>query len=142
MTRKTSICYQSVFKYINKNVMKLEPIEIITDFEAGLRHAILKSFPNVRLRGCWYHYCAAIRKKLLFLLTSSLFKTNDWAIIIKKQLMCLPLLPSGYFHEGYQYIKRMTERYGLTERFKSFFSYYEFYWFSQVNMTSLWSFLI
>lgn len=132
MTRRTSVCYQSIFKYINKNVLALEPGEIITDFETGLRHAIRKSFPNAILRGCWYHYCAAIRKKLLFLLSSSLFKTNGGARIIKKQLMCLPLLPAENFHEGYQYIKSMTERYGLSERFKGFFTYFEFYWFTQV----------
>lgn len=133
MTRRTSICYQSVFKYINQNVLKLEPREIVTDFESGLRHAIRKSFPNARLRGCWYHYCAALRKKLLVLATCKLFKTNSWAIIIKKQLMCLPLLPSKHFHEGYQCIKLMVERFGLNERFRSFFSYFEFYWFAQVE---------
>lgn len=134
MTKRTSVCYQAMFKYINKNVLKLEPGEIVTDFESGLRHAIRKKFPNVRLRGCWYHYCAALRKKLLLLVGGSLLKTSPMAIIIKKQLMCLPLLPTESFHEGYQSILQLTNSCGFTDRFKSFFSYYESYWFSQVNI--------
>lgn len=112
--------------------MSLEPDEIITDFETGLRHAIRKIFPGVRLRGCWFHYCAAVRKKLLVLLSSNFFKTSRWARIIKRQIMCLPLLPNENFHEGYEHIKFMTNQYGLTDRFKSFFAYFESYWFSQV----------
>lgn len=42
MTNKSSACYQAAFDYIDKNIFKLNPAEIITDFETGLRHAIRK----------------------------------------------------------------------------------------------------
>lgn len=134
MTERTSACYQSVFRTIEQKLFELEPDELITDFEAGLRHAIRKRFPEARLRGCWYHYCAAVRKRLVKLGLSKLFKSNDLAKIIKKQLMCLPLLPSEFFEEGYTYIKDKTIEWELFDRFAAFFKYYENYWFKQVYL--------
>lgn len=137
MTNKTSTCYQSVFKFIEKNVLKLEPDEIITDFERGLRHAIREYFPKTRLRGCWYHYCAALRKRLLKQLGYKLFKSNQQATILKKQLMCLPLLPTGHFNDGYQHIKRKAAEWGLANNFEKFFKYFEKYWFAEVKYFKL-----
>lgn len=133
MSRKTSRCYQAVFKYIEKNVIKLEPGEFLTDFETGLRHAIRKLFPKALLRGCWYHYCAALRKKLLKCGLGRLIKTNHQAQKIKKQLMCLPLLPTENFEEGYQHIKSEAEDWGLAVQFKEIFRYFESYWIAQVH---------
>lgn len=132
MSKRTSACYQSVFKKIEQKVLKLEPDELITDFESGLRHAIRKRFPTARLRGCWYHYCAALRKRLVRLGLQKLFKSNQQAKAIKKQLMCLPLLPAENFKEGYECIKQKANVWGLSDRFKTFFTFFEDYWFAQV----------
>lgn len=132
MSNRTSACYQAVFKYIQKNVFKLQPNEIITDFETGMRHAIRAQFPNVRLRGCWYHYCAAIRKRLLLYKLGKFIKSDNRAFDIKRQIMNLPLLPADRFIEGYQQIKNLIEGYGWTKDFKEFLTYFDRYWIAQV----------
>lgn len=132
MSNRTSACYQAVFKFIEKKQFKLRPDEIISDFETGLRHAIRAKFPDVRLRGCWYHYCAAIRKKLLSYGLNRLFKSDHQAALIKRALMNLPLLPAVNFIEGYQQVKRLIDQRGLFSHFKSFLAYFERYWIHQV----------
>lgn len=132
MTRRTTACYSAVFQYIEKNIFKLEPVEFITDFETGMRSAISNCYPTATLRGCWYHYTAAIRKKMLKLGLHKLLKTDDDAKKIKKMLMSLPLLPHGNFMEGYGYIKECAKEWKILNKFKTFFAYFEKQWVSQV----------
>lgn len=52
MSRKTAACYTAVFKFIEKKLFQLDPKEMMTDFESGMRSAIRKYWPKVTLRGC------------------------------------------------------------------------------------------
>ncbi|XP_031623037.1 uncharacterized protein LOC116340597 [Contarinia nasturtii] len=131
MTKRTAVCYAAIFNFIENNVFNLEPSEFITDFEAGMRCAIERCYPTAQLRGCWYHYCAALRKRLLKLGLHNLLKWNSQAVIIKKELMSLPLLPSEYFNAGYVHIKKLAKQWRLSNSFKNFFEYYEQFWIQQ-----------
>lgn len=103
-SRKTE-SYEAVFKYIEDNVFKLEPSGLMTDWEAGMRKALRICFPNADLRGCWFHYCQAIRKKFAKLgLHYTLVSSMD-ARMVKQAIMALPLLPPEKFEEGYDHIK-------------------------------------
>lgn len=135
MTKRTTECYNAVFEFIEKRLLKLEPDEFITDFEQAMRNAIQKRYPNAVLRGCWYHFCAAIRKKMMSLGLHSLLKSNSKAAKIKIMLMNLPLLPAKHFSEGYQHIKCKARKYGLLQKFQKFFVYFENYWFAQVSFS-------
>lgn len=132
MTNRTNECYSAVFKYIEDNIFKLEPDEIITDFEAGMRLSIRNCFPRAILRGCWYHYCAKIREKFSKLGLSSLLKNNENAKLIKYELMNLPLLPSAYFMDGYNHIRQFTRSCGLAAKLGKMFEYFE-YWIQEVS---------
>lgn len=105
----------------------------ITDFEQSMRNALQIIFPNVLLRGCWYHFCAALRKKHLKFGMNALLKENVLAKQIQKMLMSLPLLPKENFYEGYGHIKRCAVDWDLTGDFNRVFSYFEGYWFPQVT---------
>lgn len=101
MTRKTSICYTALFNFIENNVFKLEPMEIMTDFEEGMRKSIKIVYPNAVLRGCWFHYIRAIQRKCMKLGMFKLLQRNSHAKLIKKQITNLPLLPTDKIEEGY-----------------------------------------
>lgn len=131
MTKRNTECYTSVFKYV-ESVFQLEPKEIITDFEQAMRNSLRMVYPNTTLRGCWFHFCAALRKKHLKLGMHKLLKENDSAKQIQKMLMCLPLLPPKNFKEGYAYIKRCAEDWHLHKKFSKIFKYFENYWILQV----------
>lgn len=130
-SKRTNECYAAVFKYIEDYIFKMEPDEIITDFEAGLRLAIRNYFPQVILRGCWYHYCAKIRQKFGKLGLNSLIKNDVNARLVKEEFQSLPLLPPEKFEEGYEHIKQLAQDCGLKRKLSQFFAYFE-YWIQEV----------
>lgn len=133
MTKKSSDCYEAVFNFIRNQIFDLKPAIIMTDWEAGMRCAIRRTFPDCALKGCWYHYCAAIRKKLISLGLRHELKKNAKARITKQMIMSLPLLPNEKFDEGYAYIKSLTKEHKLWKKFENFFAYYDSYWICQVT---------
>lgn len=110
MTKKSADCYAAVFNYIKNHVFDLKPAMIMTDWEAGMRCAIRTCFPNSILKGCWYHYCAALRKKLLRFGLHRELKENALARLIKQMMMSLPLLPQEMFEEGYTHTSKIWQR--------------------------------
>lgn len=140
MTRRTTECYTALFQFIEKKIFKMEPAEIITDFEGGIRKAIKKCYKRTTLRGCWYHFCAALRKKCYKLGLHSILKSNFDAEKLYQQLMSLPLLPAENFIEGYSYIKKRARENGLWTDFKSFFNYFNSYWLAEVCLKNILDF--
>lgn len=134
MSKKTTACCIAVFEYIEANLFHLEPVEFMVDFEKGLRKCLNKVYPNSIIRGCWYHYCAAFRKKSRKLGMTPLMNINADAKVILKELMSLPLLPSDKFEMGYVQVKQMTEACHLKNEFKALFSYFDSFWLRQVMM--------
>lgn len=96
-----------------------------------MRKAIKECYPKTVLRGCWYHYCAAIRKKCIKLGLHFVLKTNAYAKMILQQVMSLPLLPSECFDEGLAHIKRAVIQCSLSKTFAKFFKYFVF-WIQEV----------
>lgn len=132
MTRRTAQCYIGVFELIERKLFKLQPKEIMTDFESGMRLAIEKFWPIAILRGCWFHYCKAIQKRSRRLKLKKLVEENENAGKIHKSIMSLPLLPVNQFNTGYQSIIRFARKKKLFKQFTELFSYFEEYWFPQV----------
>lgn len=139
MTKRTTACYLDVLNFIEDRLFKLQPTEVMTDFEPPMRKSIEIKYPDAKLRGCWYHYCAALYKKALKLGLSSLLKTSSGAKFIMKSLMNLPLLPENRILEGYQCIKKLATRKQLKRAFKQYFAYFESYWLRQVTIFSFFS---
>lgn len=132
MTRNTTKAYKLVIQYIEDNIFKLRPAKFITDFEAPMRKAIKECYPGVELHGCWYHYCAAIRRKVVSLGLYDLVK-NDWnARSIYRKLKSWPLLPSNRTIEGFKIIEEETRNFGLHKDFKAFFTYFKGFWLQLV----------
>lgn len=137
MSNRTSECYTAVFNFIENEVFKMEPTEIITDFEAGMRNAINTVYKNVTLRGCWFHYCCAIKRMALKLGLRNVLKTMQEARFVYYKLMSLPLLPTEQFLNGYQYIKAHAQRKTFWSNFQSLFEYFESFWIAQVRIRIL-----
>lgn len=131
MSSKSTRAYQAVFQYIEDNVFKLEPSQFMTDFENGLRKALELCYPSAILLGCWFHYCSAVRRRVLSLHLYRLIAENRDARSIYRKIMCLPLLPPQSIVEGYEIIRNEAERNGLFKTFKKFFEYFLF-WLKQV----------
>lgn len=109
----------------------------MTDFEASMRKAIIKCYPNVALHGCWFHYCAAIRRKALSLGLYDLLKNNWNARSIYRKLKSWPLLPSSKTVEGFELIEEETRNVGLHKDFETFLIYFKNYWLKLVYFIHL-----
>lgn len=133
MSCKTTKAYQSVFQYIENNIFNLEPSQFLTDFEAGLRKALELCYPFAIILGCWFHYCSAIRRRVMSLRLYKLIAENRNARSIYKKIMSLPLLPPESILEGYEIILNEAETNRLSRTFKKVFEYYERFWLRQVR---------
>lgn len=132
MSSKSTEAYEAVFKFIENNVFKMNPSEFMTDFEAGMRKAINKCYPNAILRGCWYHFKAALRRRFISLHMFRLITDDSSARQIYRMLSNLPLLPPLAIAMGYAIIKEEARSAKLTKVFRKIFIYFERYWLQLV----------
>ncbi|RNA02866.1 hypothetical protein BpHYR1_021018, partial [Brachionus plicatilis] len=67
--------------------------KVMVDFESALMKSIISVFPDVTLKGCWFHFTKAIRKKICLLglkiIYSNDYKFRFWV----KRFMALALIP-------------------------------------------------
>lgn len=136
MTRKTSEAYVAVFEFIERNLLELKPVLFMTDYEDGMRSAIRKRWPNVQIRGCWFHLKRAINRKCRSFGLKRTMDQNPNARKVREMLVSIPLLPSTQIHEGYNSIKKFARGKQLGKRFANLFSYFERYWLKQVRNPS------
>lgn len=114
----------------------LQPAEFMADFEAGLRKAINDYYPDALLRGCWYHYCAAIRRRLMTLQMYRIITEDEEGATIYRMMLCLPLLPPQYIYDGFKVVKSVARDNHLHKEFKKFFDYFEDFWMNMVRLLS------
>lgn len=133
MTKKSAACYEAIFKFIESNVFPMQPKEIITDFELGLRKAINETFPNAILHGCWFHFKQALRKKCKKLNLNTLIRSNERVSHIVEKLSNIPLLPPTLIEEGYNAIKQDAKRHRVFKSLQLLFTYFDDYWLTQVR---------
>lgn len=133
MTNKTAKAYENVFKFIEEKVFKLQPAQFMSDFENGLRKAISNCFPDTPLYGCWYHYCAAVRRRLMTLNMYRVITDDHAGSVIYRMLLSLPLLPQERILDGFEFIKLKARGAGLFKTFKVFFKYFNEFWVKLVR---------
>lgn len=127
MMRKDTKSYENVFKYIEDNVFKFRAAQFMADFEKGLRKAISNYFTGTPLYGCWYHYCASVRRRLMTLHMHRVITDDPAASVIYRMLLSLPLLSRERIQDGFAFIEKEARR-----TFKEFFKYFNEFWINLV----------
>ncbi|XP_037813343.1 uncharacterized protein LOC119604655 [Lucilia sericata] len=143
MSKKSEEAYTHMLHYLKSNILDLQPNRVITDYENGLRNAIKKLYPTVKLVGCWFHYTQALRRKALKIpgFINELNKNNQAKVFFNKFLY-LPLLKPNDITAAYQILKadamdvkyikgKMTESY-----FQPFIKYFDSYWMKKEKVTN------
>lgn len=62
MTRRTEAAYRHAFQFINDELFELNCQSIMSDFEIGMRNALRAVVPGIKVTGCWFHFCQALRR--------------------------------------------------------------------------------
>jgi len=82
LINNTTAAYCRLMQYIRNDLalnLSYENVQIITDFEQGLRNAINRVIPEATNTGCWFHYIRVSSKNnnifsfIIFILTMLLF---------------------------------------------------------------------
>lgn len=134
MSNKSSQAYEGIFNLIQKELFEMKPASFMMDFEAGMRKAVDKCFPAAQIYGCWYHFCAAVRRKMTNFKMRKFLKNNKEALAIYLKLLRLPLLPREFIVEGFNIIKKESQEKGVFLKLRKFFSYFERYWMKMVGI--------
>lgn len=134
LSGKSCDLYLEVFKYIENNIFKLKPTRFMADFESGLRKAINEYYPQAILNGCWYHFCACIRRYFLSHQLYELICDVPIANVIYRSMMNLPLLPPESILAGYNIVKRWAKDNKLMKEFKPIFAYFDSFWMAMVSL--------
>ena len=96
MSRRRRIDYEAVLRGIVSLVPNLNVNTVVSDFEAALWVGIRNILPDVRMRGCLFHFDQCVYRKMLTigLKTDYILDINTRELC--KQLMALPLLPAEH----------------------------------------------
>lgn len=132
MTRRTRKAYRSAFAYIHENLISLNGMAIITDFEQAMRQGVNDVVPHIRVLGCWFHHCQALRRMAASIPTLfELIKKNENAKAFLRQFQCLALLPANLIEKEFINLSRSV----LSEfpQFTRFVAYYKEQWIKRVK---------
>lgn len=138
MSGKATRLYEEVFKFIENKIFTLKPSKFMTDFEAGLRKALNNIYPDATLHGCWYHFVAAVRRRILSHKLYELIKENPIVKFIYRSLLNLPLLPPEDILNGYNIIKLEAKNSAFYEQLKPVLDYFESFWLALVSTLIEW----
>jgi len=97
MANKDAASYRAIFDIIKQRAtaagQQFNPSAILSDFQSGLIASVATSFPNARHRGCHFHFCQAIYRKVQALELTATYDTDLQARMQIRQLMALGFLP-------------------------------------------------
>lgn len=136
MFNKSAGAYQHLFGFINQNILKLEPQSFMTDYEPGLRKALKTVFPSAILKGCWFHYCQALRSRILKIKGfGKLLKKNQECNIWFRSFQILPLVKPNQIKEMVLKLKNDFQNLPKVchSDLKKFIKYYEKEWMIKVR---------
>ncbi|KAI5645456.1 MULE transposase domain-containing protein [Phthorimaea operculella] len=137
--------YEKLFQILKEN-FGLVISKLKCDYEMAVINAVKKIFPDVRVKGCFFHFSQAIwknavdlglikRKKRQLKKKARQIQTSEEEKVMKKivKYTCnLALLPASYIPEGWEEIMKLMpeENNPNIEQFKNYFITQ---WFSSVT---------
>lgn len=84
----------------------MNPHTAMSDFELASRSAIKFHFPNVNLKGCWFHFKQAVNRKVIKLGLKKNYTSTNYRKYINS-LGALALVPVNSVVEGFNFIKNI-----------------------------------
>lgn len=136
MTKKTRKAYEHAFQFIDANLFKFEASTFHTDYEMGLRKALRNVFPAASLKGCWFHYCQAMRRKTQTIKKFCTIVKNDeecnkWY----RKFLSLPLANPEQIEEMFLVLKTALLEFPAKQRecLQIFLQYFEKQWMTTVS---------
>lgn len=112
---------------------KLNPEEVITDYEANLYYALGETFLNSRISGSAFYYTQNIYKEICTLNLCRDLETNSYFRNIYHMLLMLPLLPVNTILDGLNNIEIQARDLGLQDMARPLFDHVRNVWIRKVT---------
>lgn len=105
----------------------------MTDFETAMRNGLRKVFPEAQLKGCWFHYTRAIRRRASKMpdLIPEMRKESSLSKWFKK-LLVLPLLSPENIKKAFDLLRDEAQTMNL-KSLSMLVVYYQKQWILRVN---------
>lgn len=127
---KNEKTYGILFRLIKSRLPMWYPKKITMDYEKSAMNAIHNIFPKSVIKGCFYHFCKSLFKKARALGIKSRVQRRHVA-----KCAGLARLPLKFIMSGYKYIMRRAPN---CEQVRTFNSYFNSYWLSDITFIKKW----
>ena len=140
MTGKSQADYTQIFQKVKEVVEGDGPswnlVNVMLDFEMALRNSLKAVWPNIRLSGCWFHYCQAIWRRVQKLPNLEGMYHTAFGLKYIKRIMLLPLFHANdgmigrVFNEILRLFNGDKDKLNpeVRDSFEKFFSYVSSQW--------------
>lgn len=94
LPNKTKCTYKRLIVELKKLQPNIKPSSIMMDFEVALHNAFEELFENVRIRGCFFHFCQCVWRKIqnIYELRQNYVEDSQFALNVR-QLLTLAFVP-------------------------------------------------
>lgn len=101
VTGKREDQYRYILQEIKRGVLDatgtpFTPHMVITDFEVGLINAIRTELPNARSRGCYFHFCQSLWRKITELGLKAAYNVDPLLKRVVGKILSLGHLPAAH----------------------------------------------
>ncbi|CAF0860393.1 unnamed protein product [Brachionus calyciflorus] len=133
---KDANTYIESLKQIRNNAFNRNLERVLSDFEITFLIRINTVFKDVEIKGCWFHYCQAIKRNLFSLGLKKRF-VNDWNFRFWiRRILVLPLIQVEYLERAFKII--VKELPSNDPNFLEFIRYFITQWLSGQMSPNVW----
>ena len=135
---KTAAVYQECLEELDRVLARkglfLNPRKVLLDYELAAHRAWLQMRPNIEMKGCLFHFCQTIWRKLQTLGLSVAYKDDMQFQQWERMILALPLLPIGDVHDTWLEIigDAPMQQYPAVEEFVDYITNY---WIDEESAT-------
>jgi MULE transposase domain len=144
---KENALYCEMLKQIKTNVhritgLPLDPESFVCDFEVSLINALHAEFPNSAVRGCYFHFCQSLWRKVQELGLTTAYRQNRSVKKVIRKLMSIGYLPLAVVRNTFnmidtsQTIRRLIIRH---PRLRDFIDYFRMTYIMGNFTPALWN---
>ncbi|XP_057321233.1 uncharacterized protein LOC130665011 [Microplitis mediator] len=132
-TKKTTKTYVAIFEELKRLRPDIKPIIINADFEMAFHKAVKGVYPDAIVKGCLFHFCNAVWKKIQSLGLQSKYSDDSKYAPELKKLMALAFVPEEDVVKAYE--KLIASKFFVehTDELESLLNYFEKTWVGELN---------
>ncbi|XP_068204653.1 uncharacterized protein [Palaemon carinicauda] len=96
LPNKRKVTYSRLFKMIKECQPTVNPKSVVCDFEIAAFLAIKENFPQVELKGCFFHFSQNMQKHIAALGLSSRYNNDSQFSLQVKMILALAFVPVNH----------------------------------------------